>query len=143
MKNGDCLSIRYVSSQTGLKSHTLRAWENRYLAVLPRRTETNRRVHNSVDIYRLQLLKKAIECGHTISHIASLDNEELAGLSFQTTEQTKKAANEASRSDANDCTNIVTEALEHVANLDPIAFEKILEHAAVNFSRPHLLSRVV
>lgn len=30
-----------------------------------------------------------------------------------------------------------------MANLDPIALEKVLERAAVNLSRPHLLSRVI
>jgi methanogenic corrinoid protein MtbC1 len=110
---------------------------------VPRRTETNRRIYNSVDIYRLKLIKRAVESGHAISYIASLQNNELADLDLQTTEQSSKAANEASSSGANDCNNIVTEALEHVASLDPIALEKVLERAAVNFSRPHLLSRVI
>ena len=110
---------------------------------MPRRTETNRRIYNSVDIYRLKLIKRAVESGHAISYIASLQNNELADLDLQTTEQSSKAANEASSSGANDCNNIVTEALEHVASLDPIALEKVLERAAVNFSRPHLLSRVI
>ena len=73
-------------NQTGLKSHTLRTWEKRYSAVAPRRTETNRRVYNSVDIYRLQLLSKAVESGHAISYIASLRNNELGGSCFQTTD---------------------------------------------------------
>jgi len=89
------------------------------------------------------LIKRAVESGHTISYIASLQNNELADLDLQTTEQSSKAANEASSSGANDCNNIVTEALEHVASLDPIALEKVLDRAAVNFSRPHLLSRVI
>ena len=110
---------------------------------MPRRTETNRRIYNSVDIYRLKLIKRAVESGHAISYIASLQNNELADLDLQTTEQSSKTANEASLSGANDCNNIVTEALEHVASLDPIALEKVLDRAAVNFSRPHLLSRVI
>ncbi|MFN2278416.1 MAG: B12-binding domain-containing protein, partial [Candidatus Promineifilaceae bacterium] len=89
------------------------------------------------------MIKRAVESGHAISYIASLQNNELADLDLQTTEQSSKAANEASSSGANDCNNIVTEALEHVASLDPIALEKVLERAAVNFWRPHLLSRVI
>ena len=64
MKNDDNFSIRYVSIQTGLKPHILRTWEKRYSAVVPRRTETNRRIYNSVDIYRLKLIKRAVESGH-------------------------------------------------------------------------------
>ena len=37
----------------------------------------------------------------------------------------------------------MTEALEHVASLDPIALEKVLERAAVNLSRPQLLNCVI
>ena len=143
MKNDENFTIRYVSKQTGLKPHTLRTWEKRYSAVVPRRTETNRRVYNSIDIYRLNLLKRAVESGHAISYIASLENSELVGIGLQTTARPSKAANEASCSDANDCANIVTEALEHVVSLDPIALEKVLERAAVNLSRPRLLSCVI
>lgn len=143
MKNDENFSIRYVSNQTGLKPHTLRTWEKRYSAVVPRRTETNRRIYNSVDIYRLKLIKQAVESGHAISYIASLQNNELADLDLQITTQSSKTANETGRSGANDCANIVTEALEHVASLNPIALEKVLERAAVNLSRPHLLSRVI
>ena len=143
MKNDECFTIRYVSKQTGLKSHTLRTWEKRYSAVVPRRTETNRRMYSSVDIYRLQLLKKAVESGHAISHIASLESDDLADLNLQTTAQPSKIANEASHSDAIDCGDIVAKALEHVIRLDPIALEKVLERAAVNLSRPRLLNGVI
>ena len=143
MKKDENFTIRYVSKQTGLKPHILRTWEKRYAAVVPRRTETNRRVYNSVDIYRLQLLKKAVESGHAISHIASLRTEELMDFNLQTTEPASTVENDASRSDAQDCSDIVAEALGHVIRLDPIALEKVLERAAVNLSRPRLLNCVI
>ena len=73
----------------------------------------------------------------------TLRNKDLVELSLQTTAPSPKGANEAGRSDANDCSNIVTEALGHVANLDPTALEKTLEHAAVNLSRPQLFNCVI
>jgi DNA-binding transcriptional MerR regulator/methylmalonyl-CoA mutase cobalamin-binding subunit len=143
MKDVEKFTIRFVSKKTGIKPHTLRTWEKRYSAVVPRRTETNRRTYSSVDIYRLQLLKKAVESGHAISHIASLENDDLADLNLQTTEQPSKGANEATNSDAIDCGDIVSKALEHVIRLDPIALEKVLERAAVKLSRPRLLNYVI
>jgi methanogenic corrinoid protein MtbC1 len=89
------------------------------------------------------LLKKAVESGHAISHIASLENDDLADLNLQTTEQPSKGANEANNSDAIDCGDIVSKALEHVIRLDPIALEKVLERAAVKLSRPRLLNYVI
>jgi hypothetical protein len=40
----DLYPIRYVSRQTGLTPHAIRAWENRYGAVKPKRTKTNWRI---------------------------------------------------------------------------------------------------
>jgi DNA-binding transcriptional MerR regulator/methylmalonyl-CoA mutase cobalamin-binding subunit len=143
MEKSEKFTIRFVSKKTGIKPHTLRTWEKRYSAVVPRRTPKNMRVYNSVDIYRLQLLKKAVESGHAISHIASLENDDLASLDPQTTALPSETANEAIVSNAIDCGDIVAEALEHVMRLDPIALEKVLERAAVKLSRPRLLNGVI
>jgi DNA-binding transcriptional MerR regulator len=107
---------------------------------VPQCTVPNRRVYNPDDIYRLQLLKKAVECGLAISHIASLENEKLGSQDSQTPNQISKAANGASRSDVNDYGDVVTEALGHVASLDPIALEKVLQRDAVKLPRPHFKS---
>ena len=50
MKPKSLFPIRYVSRQTGLTPHVIRAWENRYGAVTPKRTDTNRRVYSNADI---------------------------------------------------------------------------------------------
>lgn len=136
-------TMRYVSRQTGLKPHILRAWERRYAAVVPRRTETNRRLYSESDIYRLQLLKVLVESGHAISHVASLTDDELLDLKEKSTPQSQPLSRKGRRVDAEACDEFVAEALEHVIRLDPVALEKVLERAAVTLSRPDVLHSVI
>ena len=74
------LSIKTASRQTGISPNLLRAWENRYRAVCPSRTPTNRRIYSHEQIERLKLLRQATEGGHTISLVAGLSDRELRGL---------------------------------------------------------------
>lgn len=69
--------IKYVSQKTGLSTQLIRAWENRYQAIAPARTDTNRRLYSDEDIYKLKLLKKTSELGQSIGQIAGLTIEEL------------------------------------------------------------------
>lgn len=73
-------SIGYVSLQTGLSTHVIRAWERRYAAVTPGRSDGGRRLYTRADIARLALLKRLLDAGHRISSIAGLDREALAEL---------------------------------------------------------------
>lgn len=72
--------IGFVSMTTGLSGHVIRAWERRYQAVAPRRSPSGRRLYSREDMERLTLLKRAVDRGHRISHIAGLDRETLVEL---------------------------------------------------------------
>lgn len=72
--------IRVVSRRTGLKPDRIRAWERRYGAICPDRTETGRRLYSDNDIDRLVLLERLIAAGWRISDIARLDRERLSEL---------------------------------------------------------------
>lgn len=65
-------NIKAVSRITGLSDHVIRAWERRYKAVEPQRTDSNRRLYTGSDIEKLILLKKATDSGLNIGNIASL-----------------------------------------------------------------------
>lgn len=69
--------IKYVSQKTGLSTQLIRVWENRYQAIAPARTETNRRLYSDDDIYKLKLLKQISDQGHSIGQIAGLTIQEL------------------------------------------------------------------
>lgn len=72
--------MKVVVRRTGLTSHVLRVWERRYGAVVPTRTNTNRRLYSDADIDRLRLLRLATSEGHAIGSIANLGEEELRDL---------------------------------------------------------------
>jgi MerR family transcriptional regulator, light-induced transcriptional regulator len=80
MSNTYTFSIGYVSHQTGLSTHVIRAWERRYAAVRPRRSDGGRRLYTPSDIARLALLKQLLDDGHRISTIADLDRDSLVKL---------------------------------------------------------------
>lgn len=72
--------ISTVSKRSGVKSDLVRAWERRYQAVKPSRTEGGHRVYTDLDIARLKLLNQATNNGHSISQIARLSLDDLKGL---------------------------------------------------------------
>lgn len=80
--------ISTVSKRSGVKSDLVRAWERRYNAVSPTRTEGGHRVYTDLDIARLKLLNQATANGHSISQIANLSLDELKDLIRKENEST-------------------------------------------------------
>ena len=66
-------SIKLVSKRTGLSTHIIRKWEERYSVVSPLRTDSNRRLYTLEDIRKLNLLASAVASGMGIGQIAKLD----------------------------------------------------------------------
>lgn len=72
--------IQVAARRAGLNPALLRAWERRYEAVDPWRTETRQRLYSDVDIERLRHLRMVTDAGRRISEVASLTDHELAAL---------------------------------------------------------------
>ena len=72
--------IQFVSKITGINSHTVRAWENRYNAITPMRDKNKRRLYSNEQIKRLKALKGLVDFGNSISDIAGLPDEELLNM---------------------------------------------------------------
>jgi MerR family transcriptional regulator, light-induced transcriptional regulator len=70
--------IRAVSRLTGLSIDTLRAWERRYRAIVPERSDRGRQ-YSHANVQRLILLRELVERGHAISQVAPLPDTELRG----------------------------------------------------------------
>ena len=70
-------SIKAVARISGLTEFVIRAWEKRYNAVTPSRTDTNRRIYSQTDIEKLKLLQHATTNGHSIGNIANLSIDSL------------------------------------------------------------------
>ena len=136
--------IKIVANKTGLSMHVIRAWEKRYNAVTPERTDTNRRLYSTEDILKLQLLCKSIEEGHNIGAIAGLSLNELKNLVEEENESIRYS--EKKSKDIND--NVETEEfvnsfLSHVKTLDVKRLELILQQASISMSRPKLIDNVI
>ncbi|MGI9211433.1 MAG: MerR family transcriptional regulator [Methylococcaceae bacterium] len=64
--------INTASRMTGIPVDTLRMWERRYDAVMPKRTADNKRRYTASDIARLRLFKNLVDLGHSIGSVARL-----------------------------------------------------------------------
>ena len=69
--------IGTVATLTGVDPHTIRAWERRYGAIAPSRSETGRRRYDDETVERLQLLKALVDCNESIGTIARLSDDDL------------------------------------------------------------------
>ena len=65
-------SIKELERLTGIKAHTIRAWEKRYRVIRPARTASNIRYYSDHDLKRLINISILNNHGHKISKIASL-----------------------------------------------------------------------
>lgn len=70
-------SIKDLEHFTGIKAHTIRAWEQRYALLNPRRTSTNIRFYTSEDLKLLLNVSLLNQHGHKISKIASMGESEI------------------------------------------------------------------
>lgn len=70
-------AIGAVARLTGLSTQLIRAWEQRYGAVVAERADNGRRIYTRADVEKLGLLKVLTERGIAISTIANLDVDEL------------------------------------------------------------------
>jgi MerR family transcriptional regulator, light-induced transcriptional regulator len=72
-------NIKAVVEATGLPAATLRAWERRYGALAPGRTDSGYRLYSAQDIKVLRWLKARVEEGLTISQAIALHRHRRMG----------------------------------------------------------------
>lgn len=73
-------TLKTVLRLTGLNPDTVRAWEKRYQAVKPVRTDSGRRMYSETEVNRLKLLAELTYHGHSIGTIAKLPDSQLVPL---------------------------------------------------------------
>ncbi|MGD9332285.1 MAG: cobalamin B12-binding domain-containing protein [Desulfobacterales bacterium] len=145
MPSGDGFPIGYVSLQTGLSVHVLRAWEKRYRAVLPDRSVSNRRVYSPDDVTRLRLLKAAVDSGHHISLVADLDQGKLVALTDldnQSSTSSGVPVHDPSASPVS-VQNVVDRCLKAVATFDGDGLRRVLRRAELSLNRQDLIRTVI
>lgn len=145
--------IRVVANKTGLSTHVIRAWEKRYGAVEPDRTDTNRRLYSEDEVERLQVLNQLTETGYNISQIANLPIDELYELlPEETTEESPQPAGEFTSASENlnitgdlseDTESIYNLCLKSINDLDEKTLESTLMRASTSLSQPVLIDQVI
>ncbi len=133
-------SIQLAAKKAGLTPHLIRAWERRYDAVSPNRTDTNRRRYSEEEIERLRLLALATRAGHRIGDIARLPTtvlREMAGALQAPASATALPSLSFSAEET------LADALEAVRSMDDSLLQSILSRAAVALGQRGLLERII
>jgi methylmalonyl-CoA mutase cobalamin-binding domain/chain len=145
-KENQKYSIQVVANRTGLNQHVIRVWEKRYAAVVPERSNTNRRLYSEEDIQRLLLLKKATKEGHKISQIANLSLKDLADLlQIHSIELDKGERKTISNEEQGfePLESFLTQSIDAAKNLDSAELERLLTQSLVYHSIPAVIEQLV
>ena len=70
-------SIGAVARMTGLTTHTIRKWEERYRLIEPKRTEGDERMFNPAHVHRLARLKSLGDAGMDIGMLTRMSDHAL------------------------------------------------------------------
>jgi len=135
--------IRYVSRRTGLSPHRIRAWERRYQAIVPERSESGRRLYSESDVRRLQLLHRAIASGHRISRIGRLSQDDLLGLVHRQPEALSARAEAATVPEPSTEKDFIQTGLHAIRHFDAESLGCVLERAKIRFSRRRIIDGIV
>lgn len=73
-------SIKDLENLTGIKSHTIRIWEQRYNLLTPKRSETNIRTYSVSDLRKILNINVLNSNGYKISKISKLNDDEIASI---------------------------------------------------------------
>lgn len=120
-------TIQSVSERTGLTPDVIRIWERRYQAVSPHRTAANQRLYSEDDVERLDLLKRVTDGGRRISAVANLSTDALRDILVQS----PTASPVTTRPSSTQTTQLTTDAIDAILQLDPVQLDAIVERAMV------------
>jgi MerR family transcriptional regulator, light-induced transcriptional regulator len=131
------LPLQAVVRATGLSAHLLRAWEKRYGAVQPVRSQSGHRHYTEADVQRLLLLKRATATGHPIRTIARRSNAEIRELINPRQSARASAAVVAPEEE------LLEKCVAAVRAMDQPTLGRTLDAALVRFGHQGTLQRVV
>ncbi len=131
--------IQLVSRLSGLSVHVIRIWEQRYNAVEPRRTHSNRRLYTQQQIERLNLLREVTQAGYNISQVAQFSEARLRKLIDEPVAVSNGSFGGPSEASA----PFLDECLVAIKALDGLVLEDVLKRAASALGTQGLLQRLV
>lgn len=135
------LSIKMVSSRSGLSPQLIRTWEKRYGAVEPQRSSTNRRLYSESDLEKLILLKRATAMGLAISTIAQLTIADLYELVDKRV--ISEVMNDLDRSKNDTAEYHLSNCINAIKYYDYAGFESSLLNASSSLGQQTLIEKVI
>ncbi len=132
-----------VARLTGLSPYVLRIWEQRYGAVEPQRTVTNRRLYSSEDVERLSLLREVTQAGYNIGRVATLRADQLRELAAASGVVPARDPATLQGGSATSTNGFFDACVAAVRALDARALEETLSRAATALGGVGVLQRVV
>ncbi|MBC7552807.1 MAG: MerR family transcriptional regulator [Taibaiella sp.] len=126
--------INDLERLSGVKAHTIRIWEKRYLLIQPSRTVTNRRFYNSAQLRKLMNVAVLVAQGDKISNLAALTEGEIAGK----VELLKEASSPETVS-----ITYINELTRAMLAFDEAAFEQVVQATRQRFGLHDCMVQVV
>ncbi|NJW52832.1 MerR family transcriptional regulator [Salinimicrobium oceani] len=120
----DQFSISQLSQFSGIKSHTIRIWEQRYNALQPHRSEGNTRYYDGSQLRRLLNIVSLSGTGKKVSQLCTLSDEELFQL---------RKEYEGSAGLSNDYEYFINQLIAGGMSYDEINFDKTFSHCLLRF----------
>ncbi len=131
-------TIEIAAQMSGLTKNVIRAWELRYKALLPARTESNRRLYSDEDIKKLKLLNELTHKGFRIGTIANLTYEELKSLN----DSPVKDQQSFSRENYN-YNEFISKFIKLIKALDERKIRQNLDELKVRFPKKVLITEII
>ena len=133
-------AIRVAARRTGLTTATIRAWERRYGAVTPGRSEGGQRLYSDRDLVRLDTLRRLTEAGRSISAVAALSPAEAATLLAEDRAAAASASRPLTAESAPD--TWTDQAYARLRGLDDAGLDRTLKRAVATLGAQRFLEEV-
>ena len=141
MKNG--YNINMAAKLSGVPKLSIRAWEGRYSAITPDRTNSNRRLYSDSDIDKLILLRKLTQNGYRIGNLAQMPIEQLKEL-YKKIKPANTVIQEFEKFSLSEIhIDIINDCIEAVRKYDDKKLSILLNQASVKFSQPELTEKFI
>ncbi len=127
---------------TGLSPFVIRIWEQRYGAVKPRRTGTNRRLYSDEQVERFKLLRAVTQGGRNIGLVAQWTTQKLRKHAAEASSP-PPPPNQATTPPASPVETLTQECVVAMKALDARGFDDALKRGAMALGTMGLLQRVV
>lgn len=136
--------IQVAARRSGLTPDVIRAWERRYRAVRPGRSDTNRRLYSDQDVERLLLLGQVTRAGRRIGDVAGLSLDSLRAMVADDREaKTRLGASLPREGKGSPAARHLEACLDAIQRLDAAALETALARASIDLPGPALLERLL